>query len=767
MDFMILARNIIALARINDVTGTTYYYKSQVSTAAKPAKPTAATPSGWSTTEPAYNAANSVYVTVKTTYSDNSFSYSDVSLASAYEGAKEAHNTAASAKSTAEAAMEQSVEYIIGTQTGSSTGSWTGVTADAALAVGKTIAYKLPIGGSGNASLTLTLAGGSKTAAIPVYLNTTRVTTHFGAGAVINMTYDGSAWRASSIPNSNNYDRIQYKASVTAVGAIAVGRLGVFNSAGKLMLLSNTPFDVSKPILYIGTEYKTGALTQTNNYISWGTAFSLANTVSGFSGTAGATVYIKGTLNGSMFTPASGVLTTTPPTSEDGYTYILLGLMSTTVNAVLAAEHPMFRYYNGGFKTISQISYEAFVAANAAYEKAYQAMPKYTTCSSAGSATAKVTASITNFDTSLPAGMRVSVLMANANTAANPTLSVSSTPAYPILTSSGEAITADNLDQVSWPQNALVTFVFDGAHWRIDDSVALTKIDHILTEDLWSSNRNSFINLNDGVFNYGQGAFQWDGSQLHITGDVDASGTLHGAKIDGEELSIVANGEVEVTPTPEEDPELSYVVALLTTEPSSDDPDGTRTTYKGLALRADILKGSPGRLQSGCEIDLDPLDGSVGISGDQFFVALRNPETGHYQEFLAARTRGTEREFTVSGNVQVDGKLTAKPKSQSRSIQTVSGITVGSLQVYTSAGFCAVTLELTSKTTLSDWTTIATGMPIPAVTWYDTMTNWENAYHRPYRVAVTTSGNLNIRYGAGSSSDATAYRISFVYPMAT
>lgn len=205
----------------------------------------------------------------------------------------------------------------------------------------------------------------------------------------------------------------------------------------------------------------------------------------------------------------------------------------------------------------------------------------------------------------------------------------------------------------------------------------------------------------------------------------------------------------------------------MTTEPSSDDPDGTRTTYKGLALRADILKGSPGRLQSGCEIDLDPLDGSVGISGDQFFVALRNPETGHYQEFLAARTRGTEREFTVSGNVQVDGELTAKPKSQSRSIQTVSGITVGSLQVYTSAGFCAVTLELTSKKTLSDWTTIATGMPIPAVTWYDTMTNWENAYHRPYRVAVTTSGNLNIRYGAGSSSDETAYRISFVYPMAT
>lgn len=145
---------------------------------------------------------------------------------------------------------------------------------------------------------------------------------------------------------TNYYDRINYKASVTAVGAIAAGKLGVFNSAGKLMLLSTTPFDVTKPILYVGMAYTVSKLTQTNNYISRGTAFSLASTVSGFSGLAGATVYIKGTLNGNMFTPAAGVLTTTVPTAEDGYTYILLGLMSTTVNAVLAPEHPMFRYYN-------------------------------------------------------------------------------------------------------------------------------------------------------------------------------------------------------------------------------------------------------------------------------------------------------------------------------------------------------------------------------------------------------------------------------------
>lgn len=216
---------------------------------------------------------------------------------------------------------------------------------------------------------------------MPVYINgTTRCSTHVAVGNITLMTYrentpiNGSGsytgwWiNRNQDTTTNYYDRINYKASVTAVGAIAAGRLGVFNSAGKLMLLSTTAFDVTKPILYVGTKYTTSALTQTNNYISWGTAFSLANTVSGFSGTAGATVYIKGALNGNMFIPAAGVLTTTVPTTEDGYTYILLGLMSTTVNAVLAPEHPMFRYYNGDFKTISQISYEAFMTAQEAQE---------------------------------------------------------------------------------------------------------------------------------------------------------------------------------------------------------------------------------------------------------------------------------------------------------------------------------------------------------------------------------------------------------------
>ena len=272
-------------------------------------------------------------------------------------------------------------EVIVGTQT-AATNAWTGAASFSELRDGQSILYWLPFAGtSSSATLNLTLADGTETGAVPVFINgTTRCTTHVAVGNVTQMTYrvntpiagagSYTGWwiTRNQDTTTNYYDRINYKASVTAVGAIAAGRLGVFNSAGKLMLLSTTPFDVTKPILYVGTAYATGKLTQTNNYISWGTAFSLASTVSGFSGTAGATVYIKGTLNGSMFTPAAGVLTTTVPESEDGYTYILLGLMSTTVNAVLAPEHPMFRFYNGGFKAISQIAYEALVAADEAQE---------------------------------------------------------------------------------------------------------------------------------------------------------------------------------------------------------------------------------------------------------------------------------------------------------------------------------------------------------------------------------------------------------------
>ena len=220
------AKAEITLATIRDVQSVTRYYLLQSSTSSVPSKPTANPPGGsWVKTEPSYTSGstNSLYLTDLTVFTDDSFSYSDVSLSSSYEAAKAAYNKAVAAEGKASTALAQSIEYIAGTQT-AMTGTWTGISMDAALYAGKTIAYKLPFSGSGDASLVLTLADGSTTAAVPVYLNTTRVTTHFGAGAVISMTYDGTVWRASSIPNSDNYDRRLHSSAIKAAAEVTAER---------------------------------------------------------------------------------------------------------------------------------------------------------------------------------------------------------------------------------------------------------------------------------------------------------------------------------------------------------------------------------------------------------------------------------------------------------------------------------------------------------------------------------------------------------------
>lgn len=251
------------------------------------------------------------------------------------------------------------VEYIQGTQT-AKTGSWTGNTRQTSLVAGKMIAYRLPYAGDGNATLNLTLATSpaTTTGAKAVYLNTTRVTTHFGAGAVINMTYDGSAWRASSIPNTdtNYYDRENYKAALYASEAIAADKIAVLGTDGKLKVLSDSAFDMTGPILYVATAYTATDVStptaRTTNYSFWGTAFNLTTTHAIVGAAAGKPVYIVGTMQGTTFTPNNSVLTCTIPNQENDLYYIKLGLMSTATTAVLESQHPLYAYYNGAFQRV-------------------------------------------------------------------------------------------------------------------------------------------------------------------------------------------------------------------------------------------------------------------------------------------------------------------------------------------------------------------------------------------------------------------------------
>jgi len=270
--------------------------------------------------------------------------------------ANAAKTAAATAQSTADTALSQSIEYIVGTQT-AATNAWTGKTTDTALYVGKTIAYKLPYAGNSSAAtLNLTLAGGGTTGAKGIRRLNSTVTTNYVAESIVHMTYDGTYWRITDY-NSDTYDRVRYnkaiKCGTTAIVAanIIVGTGGLYKH-----LKAGTAFDVSYPILYAASAISASG-TGTNNYLCY--SFTVTTTQS-ITLTAYKPVYIKGTLSGTTFTPVSTApLTQTVPTSNDGYYYILLGHAITSTTMYLTLEHPIYTYFNGSFKAVSQIAVEA------------------------------------------------------------------------------------------------------------------------------------------------------------------------------------------------------------------------------------------------------------------------------------------------------------------------------------------------------------------------------------------------------------------------
>lgn len=91
----------ITLHSVVDVQATYRYYLLQSSTLSKPSKPTTNPPdSSWDDSEPTYTSGstNSLYYVDLTVFSNGTFSYSEVSLSTAYEAAKEAYNKAVSAQ---------------------------------------------------------------------------------------------------------------------------------------------------------------------------------------------------------------------------------------------------------------------------------------------------------------------------------------------------------------------------------------------------------------------------------------------------------------------------------------------------------------------------------------------------------------------------------------------------------------------------------------------------------------------------------------------
>lgn len=112
------ARASVTISRIIDISSVTRYYFLQSSTLDAPAKPTTNPPSdSWTTTEPSYTSGstNTLYFVDCTVFTNDEFSYSDVSKSSSYEAAKEAYNKAENAQTritNAETAIEENSNQI-------------------------------------------------------------------------------------------------------------------------------------------------------------------------------------------------------------------------------------------------------------------------------------------------------------------------------------------------------------------------------------------------------------------------------------------------------------------------------------------------------------------------------------------------------------------------------------------------------------------------------------------------------------------------------
>lgn len=105
------AKAEITLSHLTDIISNIRYYLLQSSTSAKPSKPTDGSEIGseWIEIEPSYSSDNTMtlYFVDKTVFSNGDIKYSEVSLSSSYEAAKEAWNKANNAQNTADDAQEK------------------------------------------------------------------------------------------------------------------------------------------------------------------------------------------------------------------------------------------------------------------------------------------------------------------------------------------------------------------------------------------------------------------------------------------------------------------------------------------------------------------------------------------------------------------------------------------------------------------------------------------------------------------------------------
>ena len=298
---------------------------------------------------------------------------------------------------------------VIGTQT-ASTGSWTGNIPIPALYDGLSIDYYLPYDGSGNATLNLTLSNGTTTGAKNCYITTGRLTTHYGAGRVIHMTY----WSAGSISikgtattddrwicdayydtNDGHYYVRRVYACVksgsnkifpyTILMQLSDGRwesIVTSSSTGTSKARNTHGFLPDKVLLmYANATYNEN--DNVGNYNIWEQYGSLIDHRYSFNtannATSGTTaykpVYLVGTItDGLFYLDATKWWTQTLPSTADGKVYIYIGdaydyyrMVFTGIKAIYKYTNGKIRTWGGDADTVSGLTVQTAVPASAVF----------------------------------------------------------------------------------------------------------------------------------------------------------------------------------------------------------------------------------------------------------------------------------------------------------------------------------------------------------------------------------------------------------------
>lgn len=328
--------------------------------------------------------------------------------------------------------------------------------------------------GNNRIYLKLTYPNGSKSEWIPCYYaQTTRLTTHYGAGTPITLTYHenilanatetagGSpvvrGFFASPVYYLNYYDRRLHNNSIKAKDAINAYRLICGDEEGYQNIDALVSFDLGYPILYAsGSIAATKTATNTYEAMS-GVNFTYTGTIQ--NGEANKMLWLKGTINGNTFTVAFGdFLTTVTPTMEDGMYYIPLGIMVSTTSGYFSSSNRLYAYIDGVFQPVDT------AAVIRAQDAKNLATAVYGTCSTAADTPLKEVV-CENFI--LFEGVRIQVAFENANSTNVPSLNVNNTGAKQILIN--QAIVSES-NQLLWAEDAQMEFVYDGTYWVLQNA---------------------------------------------------------------------------------------------------------------------------------------------------------------------------------------------------------------------------------------------------------------------------------------------------------